>query len=125
MSIDACSVSIRLAITYIASASTYSEVRVNSKYVFYMDDFGTRTICKGGTDASSPAHELTFALGGVIVASEDVEALASNVKDFCEKWGVPSLHGNKIRSGKGKFGFLKTDEAKRAAFFGSGSACPG
>ncbi|GAA0284381.1 DUF3800 domain-containing protein [Rhodovulum strictum] len=90
---------------------------MNSKYVFYMDDFGTRTICKGGTNASSPAHELTFALGGVIVASENVDAVAGNVKAFCEKWDVPSLHGNKIRSGKGKFGFLKTDEKRRATFF--------
>lgn len=82
-----------------------------------MDDFGTRTTCKGNTDASSPAHELSFSLGGVIVASEDVDDLASNVNSFCEKWNVPSLHGNKIRSAKGKFGFLKKDEGKKAAFF--------
>lgn len=82
-----------------------------------MDDFGTRTTCKGATTASSPAHELSFALGGVIVALEDVDALSENLKAFCEKWDVPSLHGNKIRSGKGKFGFLKKDEEKRKAFF--------
>ena len=93
------------------------EVHLNSKYVFYMDDFGTRTTCKGATNAFSPAHELSFALGGVIVASEDVDALSKNLKAFCEKWDVPSLHGNKIRSGKGKFGFLKKDEKKKAAFF--------
>jgi hypothetical protein len=93
------------------------EVHLNKKYIFYMDDFGTRTTCKGSTNASSPAHELSFALGGVIIASEDVHALSDNLKAFCEKWGVPSLHGNKIRSGKGKFGFLKTDQEKKAAFF--------
>lgn len=82
-----------------------------------MDDFGTRTTCKGAASVASPAHELSFALGGVIVASEDIDALSKNVIAFCEKWGVPVLHGNKIRSGKGKFGFLKRDEAKRAEFF--------
>lgn len=90
---------------------------MNNKYVFYMDDFGTRTTCRGATNASSPAHELSFALGGVIVASEDVDALSKNVKAFCEKWEVPALHGNKIRSGKGKFGFLKKDAGRKEAFF--------
>lgn len=93
------------------------EARLSNKYVFYMDDFGTRTICKGATNAYSPAHELSFALGGVIVASEDVDSFSKNVTAFCEKWEVPALHGNKIRSGKGKFGFLKKDEGKKAAFF--------
>jgi hypothetical protein len=90
---------------------------LTKKYIFYMDDFGTRTICRGATNASSPAHELSFALGGVIVASEDVDALSKNVRAFCERWGVPALHGNKIRAGKGKFGFLKKDEGRREAFF--------
>lgn len=93
------------------------EARLNSRYVFYMDDFGTRTTCKGASNGSSPAHELSFALGGVIVASEDVDELSNKVKAFCEKWDVPSLHGNKIRAGKGKFGFLKSDKSKRTAFF--------
>lgn len=94
-----------------------SEAHLNSKYVFYMDDFGTRTTCKGDTNATSPAHELSFALGGVIVASEHVDALSKNVQAFCKRWEVPALHGNKIRSQKGKFGFLKKDKARREAFF--------
>lgn len=93
------------------------EAQVSSKYIFYMDDFGTRTICRGATNSSSPAHEFIFALGGVIVASEDVGAISKNVGAFCERWGVPALHGNKIRSGKGKFGFLKKDPGKRTEFF--------
>lgn len=97
--------------------SIVSEATLNNKYVFYMDDFGTRTTCKGTTDASSPAHELSFALGGVIVASENVNALSTKVREFCAKWEVPSLHGNKIRSGKGKFGFLKRYEEKKETFF--------
>ena len=82
-----------------------------------MDDFGTRTTCKGATNATSPAHELSFALGGVLVASEDVDAISRNVDSFCKKWEVPALHGNKIRSGKGKFGFLKKDDDRKEAFF--------
>lgn len=90
---------------------------MDRKYIFYMDDFGTRTTCKGATNSSSPAHELSFAVGGIIVASEDVDALSKKLENFCKKWDVPSLHGNKIRSGKGKFGFLKKDETKRDNFF--------
>lgn len=55
--------------------------------------------------------------GGVIVASEDVDALSNKVEAFCNRWEVPALHGNKIRSGKGKFGFLKKDNDRRNAFF--------
>ncbi len=95
------------------------EDRLNSKYVFYMDDFGTRTTCRGATNASSPAHELSFALGGVIVASEDVDALSKKVKAFCEKWEVPAFHGNKIRSGIGKFGSLKRMRARKQRIFQS------
>lgn len=90
---------------------------LDKKFIFYMDDFGTRTTCKGGTNAHSPAHELSFALGGVIIASEHVEAISMNVKAFCKKWDVPALHGNKIRSGKGKFGFLRKSEKSREMFF--------
>lgn len=90
---------------------------MNRKYLFYMDDFGTRTTCKGATSAASPAHELSFALGGVIVASEDVEGLSRKVEAFCKKWKVPALHGNKIRSKKGKFAFLKEDDNRKQAFF--------
>ena len=38
------------------------------------------------------------------------------MRAFCEKWEVPALHGNKIRSGKGKFGFLKKDVDRKEAF---------
>jgi hypothetical protein len=94
-----------------------TEATLSNRYVFYMDDFGTRTTCKGATNTSSPVHELSFALGGVIIAAEDVDAVSKNVKAFCDKWEVPELHGHKIRSGKGKFGFLKQDEERRTSFF--------
>ena len=94
-----------------------SEAHLTEKYIFFIDDFGTRTTCRGATNALSPAHELSFALGGVIVASEDVGALSRKVQDFCRKWEIPALHGHKIRSGKGKFGFLKRDQGRKEAFF--------
>ena len=94
-----------------------TEVILTNKYVFYMDDFGTRTTCKGTTTIDSPAHEFSFALGGTIVAFADVAALSAKLEAFCDKWKVPSLHGNKIRSAKGKFGFLKKDPEKRGDFF--------
>lgn len=102
---------------YVKRAAKKNEAQLSDKFIFYMDDFGTRTTCKGATTVDSPVHEFSFALGGIIVASEDVEALSKNVRQFCERWSVPSLHGNKIRSAKGKFGFLKGDPAKKEQFY--------
>jgi hypothetical protein len=106
-----------VAIDILAAACHGSEAGLSDKFVFFMDDFGTRATCNGVSSISSPPHEYSFALGGIIVASGDVDALSKKVRAFCEKWGVPALHGNKIRSGKGKFGFLKQNEKKRASFF--------
>ncbi|MER9333055.1 hypothetical protein NKJ06_03425 [Mesorhizobium sp. M0293] len=84
---------------------------------FFMDDFGTRTMCKPGDALPMESHIFSFGLGGIIVPSEAVQALSDATIRFCKRWGVPELHGNKIRSGKGKFGFLKQDEERRNLFF--------
>lgn len=86
-------------------------------FVFFMDDFGTRTMCRPGEALPMEAHIFSFGLGGIIVRSDAVDELSTKTKEFCNRWGVPELHGNKIRSGKGKFGFLKTDPERRDLFF--------
>lgn len=58
----------------------------------------------------------SFGLGGIIVPSEAVQELSEKVKALCRRWNVPALHGNKIRAGKGKFGFVKKDAARRQTF---------
>ncbi|MBB3352646.1 hypothetical protein FHT70_002579 [Rhizobium sp. BK049] len=84
---------------------------------FFMDDFGTRTMCKPDDTLPMEAHIFSFGLGGIIVPSEAVQELSDATIEFCKRWEVPELHGNKIRSGKGKFGFLKKDEERRNQFF--------
>ena len=84
---------------------------------FFIDDFGTRTMCKPGDRLPMPAHVFSFGLGGIIVPSEAVRSISDATLNFCGRWNVPHLHGNKIRSGKGKFAFLKKDEARRQSFF--------
>ncbi len=88
-----------------------------SKFVFFMDDFGTRTTCDGASNETSEPHVFNFSLGGVIVASEDISALAQKVTDFNIKWAIPHLHGHKIRSRKGEFGFLNDDPETTNQFF--------
>ena len=90
---------------------------LNKRYIFYVDDFGTRATCKGTSSEQSTANEFSFALGGVIVAEEDVAKLSLKVEEFCNAWSVPSLHGNKIRTQKGKFSFLKHDKILKTRFF--------
>jgi hypothetical protein len=82
-----------------------------------MDDFGTRTICKPGVEQPLPLNEFCFGLGGILVPSEAIGEISATVTDFCERWNVPSLHGQKIRSAKGKFSFLKHDADQKTAFF--------
>jgi hypothetical protein len=85
--------------------------------IFFMDDFGTRAMC-GPTDSLPMApHVFSFGLGGIIVPSEAVSELSQRVLRFSERWNVPALHGNKIRSAKGKFAFLKERASDRDDFF--------
>jgi hypothetical protein len=79
-------------------------------FIFFVDDFGTRTMCKPEDELPMAAHVFSFGLGGVIVPSEAVSELSERTTSFCKAWEVPELHGNKIRSGKGKFGFLKKNK---------------
>ena len=74
-------------------------------FIFFIDDFGTWTMCKPEDELPMEAHIFSLGLRGVIIPSEAVSELSERTKSFCKAWGIPELHGNKIRSGKGKFGF--------------------
>ncbi|MDQ0422953.1 hypothetical protein J2045_004003 [Peteryoungia aggregata LMG 23059] len=92
--------------------------QVDSQHlIFFMDDFGTRTMCNPAEEMPMAPHEFSFGLGGILVPSEAVAEISQAVIRFCEKWRVPELHGNKIRSGKGKFAFLKEGGQRRERFF--------
>lgn len=88
-----------------------------SKFVFFMDDFGTRTTCNGTSNETSEPNVFNFSLGGVIVAHEDIHSLSERVDVFNKKWKIPHLHGHKIRSRKGEFRFLKDKPEMVDEFF--------
>jgi hypothetical protein len=77
----------------------------------YIDDSGSR----------DPDHEPSrnrqdgmdyFALGGILMNEEDVDALYTAHKVFCEQWGINyPLHSWAIRGGREDFGWLKKPEA--------------
>ncbi|RBW57608.1 DUF3800 domain-containing protein [Phaeobacter gallaeciensis] len=86
------------------------------RLVYFIDDFGARTLLKRELPEGAPLNESAFALGGIIVRSEDIENLSASVESLCKQFEVPALHGNTIRVKKGKFAFLKRD-AERAKTF--------
>ena len=86
------------------------------RLIFFMDDFGTRTICKAADTPPMRANEFSFGLGGLLVDAIHVAEISASVRNFCARWEVPELHGNKIRAGKGKFSFVKSDEKKKERF---------
>jgi len=53
-----------------------------------------------------------FALGGVLVNEEDVDALLTQHRTFCDAHDITyPLHSHAIRGGRGDFGWLKRPEA--------------
>ena len=60
----------------------------HDSYTYYMDDFGTRTVCGSEVNISSRANEFSFSLGGIIVKKSDVSSLAADVKNFFVEKGI-------------------------------------
>lgn len=84
----------------------------------YLDDSGTRhPTHKVG---NAPAHGYDwFALGGVLVRSDEENKARDLHADFCKKWGIDSpLHSSEIRSQNENFSFLRgLSEEKQAKFY--------
>jgi hypothetical protein len=89
----------------------------DTHFIFFLDDFGTRTACKESETIPMWSNVYGFGLGGIIVPAEAVDEISAATHAFCKDWNVPVLHGNKIRGGRGRFAFLNNDEAKRDEFF--------
>jgi hypothetical protein len=76
---------------------------------FYMDDSGTRRPDRAPTpcDPSSPNF---FALGGILVNSEQEEEIRRAHATLCQRWSIAyPLHSVDIRHAKGNFTWLKRD----------------
>ena len=81
----------------------------------YLDDSGTRCPFKpsrptgGGMD--------WFALGGLLLKSEDLAAIESAHNSLCGRHGITSpLHSAKIRAKKKEFAWIGSDPARGSAF---------
>ncbi|MEG3617020.1 DUF3800 domain-containing protein [Magnetovibrio sp. PR-2] len=84
----------------------------------YIDDSGTRL-----PDKSQPITRNDgldhFALGGVLIASEDIHSTTRQHEEFCERFNIDyPLHSHSIRTQKNAFRWLKHD-SKRANSFHS------
>jgi len=86
---------------------------MTDRYVFYMDECGTLTSCKGDSNENSELNEFCFAIGGVIVPFEVTKNIIDTVKSFKQKWDIPNLHGSKIRGHRKPFRFLENKKNKK------------
>lgn len=85
---------------------------------YYIDDSGTRHPDKNPGNRPSHDHDW-FALGGVLIRSED-EAKARDLhRSFCNEWQINyPLHSNEIRGRARNFSWLKhKSEQERKTFF--------
>ncbi|MEM6477179.1 MAG: DUF3800 domain-containing protein [Pseudomonadota bacterium] len=74
----------------------------------YLDDSGTRNPDRNGGCDYDPERHDWFALGGIMVRSEDDAPTRQMYAEFCEKWGITyPLHSSDIRFQKGNFDWLK------------------
>ncbi|MFA6220538.1 MAG: DUF3800 domain-containing protein [Erythrobacter sp.] len=76
--------------------------------LLYLDDSGTRNPDRGCKAIADPDRPDWFALGGILLASEDESAARQLHSDFCRRWDITyPLHSSDIRFRKGEFNWLK------------------
>ncbi|MBU1046388.1 DUF3800 domain-containing protein [Patescibacteria group bacterium] len=85
-------------------------------YYFYIDDSGSRNPDKQDfTDRDD--HLDHFALGGVLIATNDRELIMKKYNKFCEKWNITyPLHSSEIRSARKNFTWLKESKENKEKF---------
>lgn len=82
----------------------------------FIDDSGSRDPDHQPAEARDDRMDY-FALGGILVRSEDVPELERRHAAFCARHRITyPLHSNKIRGGRGHFGWLKKPENSRLFF---------
>ena len=92
-------------------------IGMSAEYYFYMDDSGSRDPDRDrGTDAKGPDW---FALGGLLINSEDEDAAKESISAFRQRWpqmGDQPFRSYDIRNKSGRFRWLAglTSERYRA-----------
>jgi hypothetical protein len=86
-------------------------------YHLYLDDSGSRNpdhLPKKRRDGMD-----YFALGGILVAAKDIDAICQAYKEFRTNWKIDyPLHSSNIRGKRSTFAWLAVDEACNQAFLG-------
>ncbi|RWB24410.1 MAG: DUF3800 domain-containing protein [Mesorhizobium sp.] len=84
----------------------------------YLDDSGTRHPTRDPGKKAEHGYDW-FALGGVLVRSDEEAAARDLHRSFCEKWDVKApLHSSEIRSQNLNFDWLRgLDEAEQKQFY--------
>jgi Protein of unknown function (DUF3800) len=84
---------------------------------FFIDDTGSRDPDRVPTVKRDDGMNC-FALGGVLVNAEDVEAIKEAHTAFCAKHNINyPLHSWAIRGGRGNFGWLRKNPERTAQFY--------
>lgn len=77
----------------------------------YIDNSGTRDPDREPSTNRRDGMDC-FALGGILINQEDVDALYAAHRAFCDRWRIDyPLHSWAIRGGRENFGWLKKPEA--------------
>jgi hypothetical protein len=84
----------------------------------YLDDSGTRHPTRNPGKKADHGFDW-FALGGVLVRSDEEEVARNNHRDFCKKWDISApLHSSEIRSQNLHFDWLRQlDTAEKTQFY--------
>ena len=86
---------------------------MDSKYILYFDDTGSRDPDKQDYTTSERRQDEMdcFGLGGTLIKEEDVIRLIEKHAAFCAAWNIDyPLQSSRIRGGQGKFGWLRKPE---------------
>ncbi|MBF0307820.1 MAG: DUF3800 domain-containing protein [Alphaproteobacteria bacterium] len=88
-------------------------------YHLYLDDSGNRLLDNKGGKAPGRNDGLDyFALGGLLIASEDVDLEISRYRALTEKHDIAyPLHSHKIRTRKEEFRWLESDPDRARLFY--------
>jgi hypothetical protein len=81
----------------------------------YLDDSGTRCPFKGSKQRKDGMD--WFALGGLLLKSEELDQLNAMHAELCAKHGIASpLHSNSIRGKRGDFAWMGNEPERASAF---------
>ncbi|MCD2175799.1 DUF3800 domain-containing protein [Rhizobium sp. C4] len=84
----------------------------------YLDDSGTRHPTRDPGKRADHGYDW-FALGGILVRSDEEEVARNDHRDFCKKWDVKApLHSSEIRSQNRNFDWLRQlDAGEKTQFY--------